>query len=206
MELKSASLEKEIALLKAKEQKSCQHLGKGEPAMGKNQAQSITQRKSLEISAKLIGSEEERLSQGQRSNITPSAQPSAKKPSAKLTSRTKKPSYAAVAASTPAQIFKQPWTQVKYKNRKANQQHSTNLALNAEYQGRRIFFLREETSRQMSEVDLILVLIEALARVEKGVSIRFLQLKYSQLGALSALFTEKANAGLIIPRLSKVLI
>ena len=61
MELKSASLEKEIGLLKAKEQESCQHLGKSTLTMGKNQAQPTGQRKSLEIPAKLLRNEEVRL-------------------------------------------------------------------------------------------------------------------------------------------------
>ena len=57
MEVKSARLEKEISLLKAKEQKPGQHLGKGTPAMGKNQAQPTGQRKSSENSASIIGKE-----------------------------------------------------------------------------------------------------------------------------------------------------
>ena len=57
MELKSASLEKEIGLLKAKEQESGQQLGKGMPAMGKNQTQPTKQRKSPEHPVSLVGKE-----------------------------------------------------------------------------------------------------------------------------------------------------
>ena len=57
MELKSANLEKEIGPLKAKKQESGQQLGKGKPAMGKNQTQSIKQRKSPEHLAPLVGKE-----------------------------------------------------------------------------------------------------------------------------------------------------
>ena len=58
----------------------------------------------------------------------------------------------------------------------------------------------------MSEADLMLVLNEALARAGEGVDIRFSRVRYSPSGAVSALLTEKANAGLLIPRLSNVLI
>ena len=128
------------------------------------------------------------------------------KPSAKLTNRIEKQSYAAVAASIPAQIPEQPWTQVKYKNRKPSQQKPVSSTLNAEYQGRRILFPRKRTSQQMSEADLMLVLNEALAKAGEGVDIRFSQVRYLPSGAVSALLTEKANAGLLIPRLSNVLI
>ena len=58
----------------------------------------------------------------------------------------------------------------------------------------------------MSEADLMLVLNEALARAGEGVDIRFSRVRYSPSGAVSALLTEKANTGLVIPRLSNALI
>lgn len=68
-----------------------------------------------------IPSEEEEViqsqGQGSESPIPTQANPSTK-------SRLGKQSYASVAASKPAQIPEQPWTQVKYKNRKSS---SSNL-------------------------------------------------------------------------------
>jgi len=58
----------------------------------------------------------------------------------------------------------------------------------------------------MSEADLMLALNEALARAGEGADIRFSRVRYSPSGEVSALLTEKANAGLLIPRLSNVLI
>ena len=78
--------------------------------------------------------------------------------------------------------------------------------LNTEYQGRRILFPQERINQQMSEADLMLILNKALAKAGKGVDIRFSQVRYSPSRAVSALLTEKANAGLLIPRLSNVLI
>ncbi len=100
------------------------------------------------------------------------------KPSAKLTNRIEKQSYAAVAASTPAQIPEQPWTQVKHKNRKPSQQNAVSSTLNVEYQGKRILFPWEGTGHQVSKADLILVLNEALARAGEGVDIRFSRIRY----------------------------
>lgn len=117
-----------------------------------------------------------------------------------------KRSYASVAVSKPAQVPEQPWTQVKYKSRKPSQQQSAKSALNAEYQGRRILFPREVSNQHMSEADLMLVLNEALQKAGEGIDTRFSRVRYSPSGAVSALLTEKANAGLLIPRLSNVLI
>ena len=58
----------------------------------------------------------------------------------------------------------------------------------------------------MSEADIMLALNEALQRAGEGLETRFCRVRYSPSGAVSALLTEKANAGSIIPRLSNVLI
>ena len=58
----------------------------------------------------------------------------------------------------------------------------------------------------MSEADLMLVLNEALQKAGEGSDTRFSRIRYSPSAAVSALLTEKANAGLLIPRLSNVLI
>ena len=52
----------------------------------------------------------------------------------------------------------------------------------------------------------MLVLNEALAKAGEGVDVRFSRVRYSPSGAVSALLTEKANARILIPRLSNVLI
>ena len=117
-----------------------------------------------------------------------------------------KRSYASVAISNPAQVPEQPWTQVKYKNRKPSQQHPIKSTLKAKHQGRRILFPRKTTGRQMSEADLMLVLNEALAKAGEGVDICFSRVRYLPSGAVFALLIEKANAGLLVPRLSNTLI
>ena len=81
------------------------------------------------------------------------------KPSIKVTNRFEKQSYAAIIDSIPAQTPEEPWTQVKYKNRKPSQQKPVSLTLNAGYQGKKILFPRERTSPQISETDLMLVLV-----------------------------------------------
>ena len=58
----------------------------------------------------------------------------------------------------------------------------------------------------MSEADLMLVLNKELQKAGEGLDTRFSRVRYSPSGAVSALLTEKANAGSIIPRLSNVLI
>lgn len=118
-----------------------------------------------------------------------------------------KQSYASVASSKPAQVPEHPWTEVKYKNRKPNHlQQATKLLADVENQGRRILFPRKSPSVQMSEADLMLALNEALQKAGEGSDIRFSRVKYAPSGAIYALITEKANAGLLIPRLSNSLI
>lgn len=77
--------------------------------------------------------------------------------------------------------------------------------LDAEHQGRRTLSPRKATSQQMSEADLMLVPKEVLIKAGEGVDIRFSRIRYSSSGAESGLLTEKANAGLLIPRLSNTL-
>lgn len=52
----------------------------------------------------------------------------------------------------------------------------------------------------------MLALNEALQKVGKESHIRFCRVKYAQSGAISALLTEKADAGLLIPRRANLLI
>lgn len=58
----------------------------------------------------------------------------------------------------------------------------------------------------MSEADIMLALNEALQKAGKGLDTRFCRVRYAPSGAISALLTEKRNAGLLIPRLSNLLI
>lgn len=57
----------------------------------------------------------------------------------------------------------------------------------------------------MSEADLMLALNEALQKAGEGWDTRFSRVRYAPSGVIFAL-TEKANAGLLIPRLSNLLI
>lgn len=106
IEEKAARLERKIDLFKAKEEDLGQHWDKDTPAMKKNRAQYIEQRKSLEIPTELTGDEEVRLNQCQRKeNATPAAQSSA---TVKTNTRIEKRDYASVAASRPAKISEKP--------------------------------------------------------------------------------------------------
>ena len=200
MEEKAARLEKEIDLFKAKEEKAGQHRDKDTPAIKKNRAQHTEQRKSLEIPAELIGDEEVRPSQSQRNeNATPVAQSSA---TVKTNTRIERRDYATVAASRPAKIPEKPWTQVIYGSRKPKGKSSSPVR---EQLGRRILFPRNP-GQEKSEADLMLALNEALQQVGEETYIRFTRVRYAPSGAISALLTEKADAGQLIPRRSNVLI
>ena len=118
-----------------------------------------------------------------------------------------KRNYAAVAASKPTKAPEQPWTQVKYKNCKPNSQQSAKSISNAEYQERRILFPRKVIGQQKSEADLMLALNKGLQKAGEGpMDTRFCRVKYSPSEAVSALLTEKANTGLLVLRLSNILI
>ena len=58
----------------------------------------------------------------------------------------------------------------------------------------------------MLKADLMLALNEEVQRAGESLEMCFCQVKYSFSGTVSALLTKKANAGLLIPRLSNALI
>lgn len=58
----------------------------------------------------------------------------------------------------------------------------------------------------MPEADLMLVLNKALQKTGEKFDTRFSQIKYAPLRAVSILFTEKANTGLLIFGLLNVFI
>ena len=108
MEAESAKLEREIGLLKAKEQESCQDLGKSTSTFRKNKAQPLEKQKSLEIPAKLMGDEELCLNQSQgNESATPAAQSIA---AVKINTGVENRNYVLVVASKPAKIREKPWT------------------------------------------------------------------------------------------------
>ena len=198
MEAKSMRLEKELGFFKAKEQKSGQHKGKDTLIAKKNLEQ--PKKKTPESSTEPIEEREVLPTQGPKSKeSTPARQPSQAK-------NNQKRNYASVAASKPAQAPENPWTQVVYKNRKTNSQLATKSAAKIEHQGRRILFPREVSDQQKSEADLMLALNEALQKAGEGLDTRFSRVRYAPSGAISALLTEKADAGSLIPRLSNLLI
>ena len=161
----------------------------------KNPAQPTTHRGSLESSART--SEED-----VRHITTPGSEDATPAPHFSSAQNAIKRNYASVAASKPAQAPEHPWKQVVYKNRK-QPTTITKSNVKIEDQGRRILFPRV-LGQQKSEADLMLALNKALQKA--GEETRFCRVRYSLSGAVSALLTEKANAGLIIPRLSNVLI
>ncbi len=87
-----------------------------------------------------------------------------------------------------------------YKSRKTP---ATKPNIKAEDQGRRIFFPRV-LGQHKSEADLMLALNKALQKA--GEKTWFCRVRYLPSGAVSALFTEKANVGSIVLWLSNVLI
>ena len=66
-----------------------------------------------------------------------------------------------------------------------------------EDQGRRILFPRV-LGEQKSEADLMLALNEALKKAGERLDTRFIRVKYAPSGAISALLTEQANAGVLL--------
>ena len=194
MEVKSDALERELGFLKAKEEEPGRQPGKHAPGV-KSQAQPTTQRKSLENPAKAIEEED-----GHPVTTLENEDIGTPAPHSSSTKNTPRRNYASVAASKPAQAPEHPWTKVVYKNQK---QQATKPNLKMEDQGRRILF-PQVAGQQKSGADLMLALNEALQKA--GEETRFCRVRYSPSGAISTLLTEKANAGLFIPRLSNVLI
>ena len=58
----------------------------------------------------------------------------------------------------------------------------------------------------MLEADLMLALNEVLQKAAEGLDTRFSRVRYAPQGAIFALLTEKANTGVLILRLSNLLI
>ena len=78
--------------------------------------------------------------------------------------------------------------------------------LKVEQRVRRILFPRKNDSQLKSKADLILALNEALQKVGIETKIRFSRVKYAPSESISALLTEKANAMILIPSRSNLLI
>ncbi len=114
-------------------------------------------------------------------------------------------SYAAVAAAQPTQISSQPWTKVSYGNRK-NGTHKLAASVKAEQRGRRILFPRKNGGQLKSEADLMLALNEALQKARVEAKVRFSRVRYAPSGSISALLTGKADATMLLPSRSNLLI
>ena len=115
-----------------------------------------------------------------------------------------KRSYASIAASKPVQSSEQPWTEVSYGNRKPNGRHRATAKV--EQMGRRILFPRNQEGQKKSEADLMLALNEALQKAGEESYVQFCQIKYALFRSISALLNKKADAGLLIPQKSNLLI
>lgn len=57
----------------------------------------------------------------------------------------------------------------------------------------------------MSETDIMLALNEALQKAGEGLDTQFCQVRYAPSGVISVFLAKKRNAGLLIPRLLKLL-
>lgn len=111
-------------------------------------------------------------------------------------------SYATVAATKPAQTPSQPWTKVNYSNRKIKAQ----AASPTEQSGRRILFPRKSGRQLKSEADLMLALNKALQKAGVERKVRFSRVRYAPSGSISALLIEKADATMLFPQRSNLLI
>ena len=162
-------------------------LGNEEPVQMQDRRSALVQ---------MTSEEESRLSsQNVREEIAKPSQPTPIKPKEKR-------SYAAVASAKTAQIPSQPWTKVIYKNRKIG---ATPIA-KTEQRGRRILFPRKIGSQPKSEPDLMLALNEALQKAGVEPNVRFSRVRYAPSGSISALLTEKADATMLLPQRSNLLI
>lgn len=111
-------------------------------------------------------------------------------------------SYATVAAAKPAQTPTQPWTKVSYGNRKIKSPAATQV----EQRGRRILFPRQDGGEFKSEADLMLALNESLQKAGVDPKVRFSRVRYAPSGSISALLLEKADATMLLPQRSNLLI
>ena len=218
IEEKSARVERELGFLKAKEQTFTQQLDKDAPTIKKNQAQPKRQRKSLEKSTELVEEEEippthsprntqvprEEIQETFEEEIAMSAREEATTiPSQVHSVKPKEPrSYATVAAAKPAQTPTQPWTKVSYGNRKIKSSAATQV----EQRGRRILFPRKDGGEFKSEADLMLALNESLQKAGVDPKVRFSRVRYAPSGSISALLLEKADASMLLPQRSNLLI
>ena len=192
VESRSEALKEELELLKTLK------ATKGERSATKSPS---TAKKALMISEnESEGEERVRQTQDQMSTSSTPAPTSSDN-----RSRTEKRSYASVAVSKPTQSPEKPWTQVNYGNRKsAGKQHHPSTK--SDQLGRRVLFPRSAEGQRKSEADLMLALNEALQKTGEESHVRFCCVKYAPSGAISALLNEKADAGLLIPRKSNLLI
>lgn len=143
-EMRSKSLENEIKLLKAPEQRPAPK----KPAAKKAQMTSNDRQVDKRVDEQVDERVEESTKGGEpvEEEGVASSQSQARKARAFIpnidTKRhtTEKQSYASTAASRLSQVPEHPWTQVKYKSRKLSSQQSTSLPANAEHLGKRILF------------------------------------------------------------------
>lgn len=115
----------------------------------------------------------------------------------------KQRSYATVAAAKPVKAPSQPWIKVSYENRRNG---SKKPSAQLEKRGCRILFPRKDRGQFKSEADIILALNEALQKAGIKPKIRFTRVKYAPSGSISALLTEKADATMLLPQQSNMLI
>ena len=118
--------------------------------------------------------------------------------------RVKRRDYASTVASKPVKIPEQPWTQVSHGTRKSKVKQSSPGPKQGQL-GRRILFPRD-SGQEKSKADLMLALNKALQQAGIETYIRFSQVRYAPSNAISALLTEKADAGQLIPQPSNLLI
>ena len=206
-EMQSALFANEIKALKAQKQAPDQRPSQDTPTARKMPAaqpspkpnDGTKSRNKRDEIDKIGDSQSPGSSQGQ---VDISATPDP--PSSSTNSRVKRRDYASVAASKPVKIPEQPWTQVSYGTRKSKEKQSS-PGSKQEQLGRRILFPRD-SGQERSEADLMLALNEALQQAGVETYIRFSRVRYAPSGAISALHTEKADAGQLIPQRSNLLI
>ena len=115
----------------------------------------------------------------------------------------KQRSYATVATTKPVEVPSQPWIKVSYESRRNK---SKKPPAQSEQRGRRIFFPRKDGGQFKLEADIMLALNKALQKAGIEPKIRFTRVKYVPLGFISALLTEKADATMLLPQRSNMII
>ena len=160
VKLRSTALEKEIKTSKAQKSAQKQNYAQKNPG-----AKGVTTTKVGRPEIVEIRDSQSTKSTQADMDTTPAP------PNRDTNARIERRDYTSVAASKPAKIPEQPWTEVSYGTRKPKGKQSS-PTIGQEQLGRRILFPRNP-GQEKSEADLMLALNEALQQAGEATGIRF---------------------------------